>query len=63
MKQIKTITARRDHVANFDSAVNDALNQGWRLIKRFLSPMEAHSESTMTYHPIWVAYLERDVLE
>lgn len=61
MKQIKTVIARRDYEAQFDEKVNKALADGWKLVKRFLAPSEAHSSLTMQYHPIWVAYLEKEV--
>lgn len=59
MKQIKTIQVRRDHSGDFDEKVNAALREGWELKERFLAP--AADTTTLSYHPIFVAYLEKEV--
>lgn len=59
MKQIKTITKRRDHEGDFDRLVNQALREGWQLKDRFLAPAE--DTTSLCYHPIWVALLEKEV--
>lgn len=59
MKQIKTIQRRRDHWKDFDREVNDAIRDGWELKDRFLAP--GYANSSMDFHPVHVAYLEREV--
>lgn len=60
MKQIKTITHRRDYAAEFDNDVNAALEDGWKLVDRFLAPVQANDLLSVVYHPIWVAFMEKD---
>lgn len=59
MKQIKTITKRRDRETDFDRQVNQALSEGWQIRDLFLAP--AADTSSLSYHPIWVAFLDREV--
>lgn len=61
MKQIKTISQRRDCSEKFDADVNAAIAEGWQLVDRFLAP--AAETSSLNWHPAWVAYLEREVAE
>lgn len=61
MKQIKTISHRLDNAALFDEAVNNALTEGWQLMKReVINPMSQH-EKLMAYITIY-AELEREII-
>ena len=62
IKQIKTIIKRRDYTDAFDNEVNNALSEGWVLVRRYISNgrTSASGESTVFY-PIIVAELERMV--
>lgn len=57
-KQIKTIRARLDNAGLFDEAVNDALADGWYLVKRYTLPNYAENTYTML-----VAELQRYVYD
>lgn len=60
MKQIKTIKAYMDDAGVFDKAVNDALADGWKLVKReVLQPYETtHYEFLRSLY----AELERETI-
>ena len=59
MKQIKTVQRRRDYVEELDKVVNELLARGWILTARFDTP--GYSLRGVDYHPMYVAYLEREV--
>lgn len=62
MKQIKTITKRRDYPNEFDKTVNDALSDGWELKKRYISNgRTAGANEPTTFYPVLVAELEKEV--
>lgn len=59
VKQIKTIQKRTYYHKEFDEEVNELLREGWTLKKRIrTSPFPGN---TMTYEPMYVAYLEKEV--
>lgn len=61
MKEIKTITKRRDHVGDFDKDVNRALADGWKLVRRYVDPGFDTTGGTWIFYPSLVAELEREV--
>ena len=61
MKQIKTITKRRDYVADFDNAVNSAIAKGWTLVRRYVDPGFTGVGASIVFYPVLVAELEREV--
>lgn len=60
MKQIKTIVVRRGKTEEFDKEVNQALAQGWGLVRRYTDPGFAATESNMVFYPALVAELEKE---
>lgn len=63
MKEIKTITKRRDHTGGFDCEVNLALANGWKLVRRYIDRGFATAGGTWIFYPVLVAELEREVSE
>ncbi|WP_105204555.1 hypothetical protein [Neobittarella massiliensis] len=59
MKQIKTIVFRLDNRDNFDSMVNMAIAEGWKLKKRTVLVPKAQSDDRYTYIMLY-AELERE---
>lgn len=59
VKQIKTISTVMSRTAEFDALINEALKNGWKLKDRFLS--RAEDTESISYHPCWVAFLEKEV--
>ena len=60
MLQIKTITDRLDFSNRFDTEVNDALADGWELVRRDVLPPMAMRNGDQTYSVLY-AELEREV--
>lgn len=62
IKQIKTITKRREYTDSFDNEVNKALYEGWVLVRRYISNGRTAGVGEPTvFYPILVAELERMV--
>lgn len=61
MKQIKTIDERRDRPAEFDRRVNQAISEGWKLIRRYVNNGLADVSASIIFYPVFVAELEREV--
>lgn len=59
MKQIKTIIMRRDYAEGFDAAVNQALWEGWTLVRRYIDPGFYGATAITVFYPALVAELER----
>ncbi|MGN1027799.1 MAG: hypothetical protein ACI4P4_15500 [Faecousia sp.] len=59
MKQIKTIKSRRDFELDFDDEVNEALRDGWTLLRRYIDP--GFARGSRVFYPVFVAELEREV--
>lgn len=60
MKQIKTVTVRIDAAEQFDKFVNEALAEGWTLIKReVLPPFDGMHQ--FVYRTLY-AELEKDTI-
>ena len=57
---IKTIVWRLDCAEAFDCAVNEALVDGWELIKRDLVLPNQPSAKERFFHPMLIAELQRD---
>lgn len=58
MKQIKTVTVRIDAAEQFDKEVNEALTEGWMLIKRDVLPPFDGTQHFV--HRMLYAELEKD---
>jgi hypothetical protein len=55
--KIKTILFRIDNAADFDNAVNAALEDGWKLVKRdVVRPYQPHTD-TRFFHAMLYAEL------
>jgi hypothetical protein len=62
MKQIKTITERRDYEETFDRRVNEALTDGWELKRRYISNGRVSGATErLAFYPVLVAELEKEV--
>lgn len=60
MKQIKTIIKRRDLPADFDRDVNNALREGWVLVRRYIdNGRTAGVNEPTTFYPVLVAEMEK----
>ena len=57
-KQVKTVSIRLDNSEEFDTRVNEALADGWYLVKRYTLP--AYTENR---HIMLVAELQRYVYD
>lgn len=61
MKQIKTIIKRRDYPEQFDREVNEALAQGWTLVRRYISNGRTSGNAEpRTFYPVIIAELEKE---
>lgn len=62
MKKIKTIIERRDYTHDFDARVNDALSDGYVLVRRYISNGRTSGPGEpRTFYPVLVAELEKEV--
>lgn len=61
MKQIKTIKNRLDNNKQFDDEVNQALLEGWKLIKREVINPNGQPSGATYFHTMLYAELERDI--
>ena len=62
MKLIKTIIKRRDLNDAFDRDVNEALRDGWVLVRRYISNgRTAGVNEPSTFYPVLVAELEKEI--
>ena len=62
MLEIKTIIERLDRVTHFDEMINNALAEGWELVRRDVLPPMAMRNGDQTYSVLY-AELERIVDE
>lgn len=63
MKQIKTIVTRLNSNEKFDAAVNEALRDGWWLVKReVLQPPAQPTTGTDYFNTMLYAELEKDII-
>lgn len=58
MKQIKTILVKVERLEEFDKKVNDALTEGWTLVKRDV--LQAYDRATCIFNRMLYAELERE---
>ena len=62
MKKIKTIIENRSKAVEFDRRVNEALCDGWTLVRRYISNgRTAGVNEPMTFYPVLVAEMEKEV--
>ena len=62
MKRIKTIIKRRDQAKDFDYAVNEALEEGYVLVRRYISNGRTTGvNEPMTFYPVLVAEMEKEI--
>ena len=54
LRKIKTIRCKIDFAADFDEEVNEALADGWYLVRRYTLP--SYHESAV---PVFIAELQR----
>ncbi len=60
MLEIKTITDRLDRSKDFDDKVNEAMEEGWELVRRDVLPPMAMRNGDQTYSVLY-AELEREI--
>jgi hypothetical protein len=61
MKQIKTILVKVEQLEEFDKRANNALAEGWTLVKREV--LQAYDSATCIFHRMLYAELEREIVE